>query len=123
MPDSKRCTTVFYDGSCPLCTIEINQYRSIAPQYNIAWVDVTTPDFVPPVGHTQQVLMQRFHVQAPNGDLISGAAAFVYIWALLPVWKYLALMARMPGMLGLMEFAYVSFLKFRPLMQRLMLKK
>jgi predicted DCC family thiol-disulfide oxidoreductase YuxK len=67
--------------------------------------------------------MIRFHVFKPNGELISGAAAFVHVWEQLPKWRLLAVIAKFPGVLELMEFGYNSFLKIRPRIQSLFKKK
>lgn len=67
--------------------------------------------------------MKRFHVIKPNGDLISGAAAFVHVWEKLPGFRRLAAIAKLPGALGVMEFGYTNFLKIRPIIQLLFKKK
>ena len=119
----KNCTNVLYDGSCPLCALEINQYRKIIPDSPIHWVDVSSPEFTAPLGQTKESLMQRFHVVQPNGELISGAAAFVSVWEKLPKFRYLAALSKLPGMLSIMEFGYVNFLKIRPQVQAFLAKK
>lgn len=117
MPADKAPSTVFYDGSCPLCTLEVQQYQKITPQGQIAWVDVSCPAFRPPAGLSQEALMRRFHALKPDGEWVSGAAAFVHIWAQLPGWRHLAQLAKIPGVLRLMELGYVQFLKVRPRIQ------
>lgn len=114
-------STVLYDGSCPLCTVEINQYKKISLDGKINWVDVSSSEFVPPAGQSKEALMQRFHVIKPNGDLVSGAAAFVHVWEQLPGWNRLAKVAQVPGALDVMEFGYDKFLKIRPKIQSLIL--
>lgn len=59
--------------------------------------------------------MRRLHVRLPDGRLVSGAEAFVAIWQRLPAFRGLALLARVPGMLWLMEGLYRGFLRVRPL--------
>jgi predicted DCC family thiol-disulfide oxidoreductase YuxK len=113
----ENASTVLFDGSCPLCTAEINQYKRITPSAEIHWVDVSAPDFIAPAGQTKEKLMRRFHVIKPNGELISGAAAFVHVWDQLPSWRWLAAVAKLPGALHLMEFGYTNFLKIRPRVQ------
>lgn len=115
-------STVFFDGSCPVCTLEINQYKKITPHGKITWVDVSAADFVPPMGQSKEALMQRFHVIKPNGDMVSGAAAFVHVWEQLPVWNRLASVAKFPGALDAMDFGYDQFLKIRPKIQSLFKK-
>ena len=114
-------STVLYDGSCPLCTVEINQHKKISLDGKINWVDVSSSEFVPPAGQSKEALMQRFHVIKPNGDLVSGAAAFVHVWEQLPGWNRLAKVAQVPGALDVMEFGYDKFLKIRPKIQSLIL--
>ena len=114
-------STVLYDGSCPLCTVEINQYKKISLDGKINWVDVSSSEFVPPAGQSKEALMQRFHVIKPNGDLVSDAAAFVHVWEQLPGWSRLATVAKVPGALDVMEFGYDKFLKIRPKIQSLIL--
>ena len=123
METDKNASTVLFDGSCPLCTLEINQYKAITPIGQINWVDVSSPEFIPPMGQSKEVLMQRFHVIKPNGELISGAAAFVHIWEKLPGWQRLAAIAKLPGAISVMEFGYVKFLKIRPKVQSLFKKR
>ena len=123
MAIEKNCTNVLYDGSCPLCALEINQYRKIIPDSPIHWVDVSSPEFTAPLGQTKESLMQRFHVVQPDGELISGAAAFVSVWEKLPKFRYLAALSKLPGMLNIMEFGYVNVLKIRPQVQAFLAKK
>lgn len=123
MQTDKPISTVLFDGSCPLCTAEINQYKLVTPTGQINWIDVSSSDFIPPAGQSKEVLMQRFHVIKPSGELISGAAAFVHIWEQLPGWRRLAAVAKLPGALDVMEFGYEKFLKIRPTVQYLFKKR
>ena len=107
-------STVFFDGSCPICTTEINQYKTLTPITEIQWIDVSQPSFIPPKGQTKEQLMQRFHVLNYNAQLLSGAAAFVYLWKQLPGWKRLAVIEKIPGAMQVLEFGYTNFLKVRP---------
>lgn len=67
--------------------------------------------------------MQRFHVIKSDGDLVSGAAAFVHVWEQLPGWRRLAALTKIPGALSVMELAYTNFLKIRPRVQSLFKKR
>jgi hypothetical protein len=54
-------------------------------------------------------LLARFHVQRPDGQLLSGAQAFLALWTALPGWRWLARIGRVPGAVWLMERLYVFF--------------
>lgn len=117
-----QCVEVYFDGSCPMCRREIAVYQNITPDQPIAWVDVSKPDTPLPQGQSKEQLMARFHTCTAQGELLSGAAAFVHVWAQLPGWRVLAWLAKVPGMLWLMEKAYNGFLPVRPAIQRFVLK-
>ena len=107
-------STVYFDGSCPLCRAEIGYYRGSDQSGALCFVDVSDPDVLVPDGLTQRRAMERFHVRAGNGQLLSGAAAFVEVWARLPRWRWAARVAALPGILALLELSYRLFLPARP---------
>ena len=113
---AQSCMTVLYDGDCPLCRREIAVYQGLAAREPVRWVDVSAPGTALP--DERSTLMARFHVQREDGSLLSGAEAFLALWARLPGWRWLAFLGRVPGAAWLMERAYVGFLRVRPAMQR-----
>lgn len=113
--------TVLYDGGCPLCRREIAHVQSLAaqrPDSALCFIDVCAPDNALPPDE-QAKLLARFHVQRADGHRLDGAAAFVAMWERLPGWRWLARMARLPGALAALEWAYVGFLRVRPRLQAL----
>jgi len=113
--------TVLYDGACPLCRREIGVYRDLQPLQagaSVCFADVSDSAVPLPVGTTREQLLARFHVQGPGGQLLSGAQAFLALWAALPGWRWLALAGRLPGAVWLMERLYRLFLRWRPMLQR-----
>ncbi|WP_446719224.1 thiol-disulfide oxidoreductase DCC family protein [Herbaspirillum sp. C7C2] len=115
---------MLYDGACPLCRREIGLYQRLGEQAPLRFCDISQPDLGShlPSGLTREQLLARFHVQRADGVVFSGAAAFVQLWASLPGWRWLARLARLPGMLWLMERSYRGFLHLRPALQRLVLR-
>ena len=107
-------STVYYDGSCPLCRAEIGHYRRKDQSGALCFLDVSEPTAVIPDGLTQQQAMKRFHVRTGRGTIVSGAAAFVEVWARLPGWRWAARAAALPGVLALLELGYRLFLPARP---------
>jgi predicted DCC family thiol-disulfide oxidoreductase YuxK len=71
-----------------------------------------------PSGTTREQLLARFHVRGSDGQLLSGAQAFLALWAALPGWRWLALAGRLPGAGWAMERLYRVFLRWRPALQR-----
>ena len=112
-------STVFFDGSCPLCRAEIAHYRGADRGGALCFVDVSATDTSLSVGLTRQQAMERFHVRGGNGQLLSGAAAFVEVWSRLPGWRWAARAAALPGAMSALEGGYCFFLPIRPFISRL----
>ena len=110
--------TVLYDGACPLCRREIGIYRGLRPNTPVCFSDVSDAAQPLPPGTTREQLLARFHVRGHDGQLLSGAQAFLALWAALPGWRWLALIGRLPGATWAMERAYRFFLRWRPALQR-----
>ena len=109
--------TVLFDGSCPLCRREIALYQSLTPLQTVSWQDVSKDT----AGLTQADrarYMARFHVQLEDGHQLSGAAAFVALWLVMPGWRWLGRVGRVPGVTPVLELAYRGFLHLRPYLQR-----
>jgi len=117
-----QCITVLYDGACPLCQREIAMYKNLTPiddRLQVTFEDVNDPTTVISAGMTRAQLLQRFHVRNMDQELVSGAKAFIALWAVLPGWRWLAKIGSLPGATWCMEILYVVFLFVRPLLQRL----
>lgn len=110
--------TVLYDGACPLCRREIGFYRGLRRNTPICFADVSDATLPLPPGTTLEQLLARFHVRGRDGQLLSGAQAFLALWAALPGWRWLALAGRLPGVTWMMEHTYRLFLRWRPILQR-----
>ena len=125
-PPPADTLTVLYDGACPLCRREIAHVRGLAQRQHrsaLCFVDISRDDGVaapamPAITADQRAaLLARFHVQRADGSRLNGAAAFVAMWDRLPGWRWIARLAQLPGMLALLELAYLGFLRLRPALQ------
>ncbi len=112
-------STVFFDGSCPLCQAEIGYYRRKDKAGSLCFVDVSETGAITPAGVSRQQAMARFHVRAVDGRVTSGAPAFVEVWARLPGWRWAARAACLPGVLAALALGYRIFLPIRPTISRL----
>lgn len=122
-PEPLETLTVLYDGDCPLCRREIAHVRGLAEKQAgsaLCFVDVSDGAGSDSAFAADRArLLARFHVQRGDGSRLDGAAAFVAMWSRLPGWRWLARLARLPGMLFLFELAYRGFLQLRPALQGL----
>lgn len=113
--DNKPCT-VFFDGTCPVCSREIAAYRQLRGGSVIHWVDAARCDpSALSAGLDRAYALQRLHVQTANGTLLSGAAAFVEIWKHLPAFAWMARLCANRYGIALLDFAYGRFLVLRRL--------
>ncbi len=111
--------SVYFDGSCPLCTREIAFYRRMKGADAISWVDASqSAEWEVAPGLTKSAALSRFHVVTPNGELLSGAAAFSRIWLELPRFRWLGSLTQNAPIAWLLEHAYRGFLLLRPRLQR-----
>lgn len=118
-PTSQGCledtaTSIYFDGSCPLCSVEVNHYASSIGRGKLHLVDVSVDGANLAPGLTAEDAIKRFHVRKPNGELVSGAKAFAEVWRMTPGWIWAARLAAFPGVLSLMEAFYRAFLLVRP---------
>lgn len=109
--------TVYYDGACALCSLEIGHYETRTGAETIDFVNVAE-DATPP-GLTRAQALARFHVRRADGTILSGARAFIAVWDSLPNWRWAARLARVPGVPWAMEILYRLFLTVRPGLSRL----
>lgn len=106
--------TVWYDGDCPICTAEIGLMRRLDRDSVIAFVDLSLPGGCPT---DRAARLARLHAQPRGGSMVSGAAAFVAMWRVLPGLRPLAALASPPPVQWLLERAYLVFLGIRPVLQ------
>jgi predicted DCC family thiol-disulfide oxidoreductase YuxK len=109
--------TVWYDGSCPLCSREIAMMRRLDCRKAIVFVDVADEAVNCPLDRS--LLLARLHAYE-NGKMLTGAEAFAAMWRALPLLRPLGLLARNRLVLNGLERLYRLFLQFRPQLQRLM---
>ena len=103
--------TVYYDGECPVCRIEVAFYRRRDKAGHLAWIDITRlSDADLPAGKSRDDLLRRFHVADRSGAWHVGVDAFAAIWNALPGFRHLAWLFRAPGLRQCAGLGYRGFL-------------
>ena len=106
--------TVYFDGSCGICSREIAYYRQIADPGIFSWLDVSKAEVsLDHESFTRLDALKFLHVRDQAGNLHVGVSAFVVIWRQLRGWRKVAFLARTPGVNSLLEFCYRVFAKWR----------
>lgn len=116
---TKAGPTIYFDGSCPLCSAEIDHYASYDDGNRLGFVDVSAAGAELGSDLSSNEAMRRFHVRRADGTLLSGARAFIAVWEALPGWQWAARIAKAPGATTVLEVSYRIFLKIRPIMSKL----
>ena len=105
--------TIFYDGYCPLCLMEMDKLKQLDKQQNITFVDIQHPSFCKSYPHLDwQSLNARIHGYLQDGRLISGLDVTYLAWKLVGKgWVYAPL--RWPVIRWFADIAYNVFAKHR----------
>jgi predicted DCC family thiol-disulfide oxidoreductase YuxK len=110
--------TLFYDGLCPLCSREISHYRVKPGAEALRFVDITDPKFdAVGQGLDPKRIHRLMHVKVGE-ELRVGLDAFIAVWEALPSYRWLASLARLPGLHALFTLGYHSFALMRPWLPR-----
>lgn len=116
--DSNQCNLsvpiVFYDGGCPLCSVEINHYRRLDQVDAIQWVDITQqPELLEQHNLTREQAMRELHVLDQDNQWKTGSHGFALMWSHLPGYRWLSLLLNRLGLLRLLEPLYQRFARWR----------
>ena len=105
--------TIFYDGYCPLCSLEMNKLKQLDKQQNIMFVDIHAATFLLDYPHLdRQVLDARIHGYLADGTFISGLDVTYLAWKLVGKgWVYAPL--RWPCVKWFADIGYNIFAKYR----------
>jgi predicted DCC family thiol-disulfide oxidoreductase YuxK len=101
--------TLFYDGYCPLCLIEIKKLMSLDKQQQISFVDIHSNQFIQQYSELDQKnLDARIHAYLANGQLINGLDVTYLAWKLVGKgWVYAPL--RWPVISWFADHVYTFF--------------
>ena len=106
---------VFFNNSCNICRFEINHYKKKSNDI-LEWIDITNnQEALFLTSKSKKELLRRLNV-INNGEVISGAKAFIIIWSKIPKYKILSKILSIKPLFIIFNFiyevvAYFLFLK------------
>ena len=113
-PLSQVNPMVLYDGSCPVCSREIAHYRKRKNAELITWIDASKQQTqLNTLGVSQEEAMAIFHVRDTGGNWQRGVDGFIYLWSLLPAYRWLAQIVCALRLQPLLKWGYGYFLRWR----------
>lgn len=69
--------TIFHDGNCPVCRLDIANLKAHNDAGRLRFIDISTKDFdAAAYGKTQSELLAEIHAQRPDGSFASGMEVF-----------------------------------------------
>ena len=85
---------VLFNDSCPICSKEINHYKSL--ENNINWLDINDLEISTKLsGKSHRELLRRLHV-IKDEKVFSGVSAFIIMWENIPKYRWIAYIISTP---------------------------
>jgi len=113
---------IFYDGSCIICSTEMEVYRRRNPQQRLIFIDISTSEFsAEKYGRTQQQFMAELHVRDSNGCYFTGVDAFLALWGTFPagsLYRLFGALISLPGIHMVARAGYLLFARYRHLLPK-----
>ena len=104
---------VYFNNSCKICKAEIDLYKRENIK-DINWVDISdNRNAQIETNKNNKQLLRRLHVKK-DGELFSGAKAFLIVWKNIPKYKFLYSIFKLPLIFQIFSIVYemVAFLLY-----------
>ena len=96
---------VYFNNSCKICKAEIDIYKKEEIS-EINWVDITNNKQAKiETKKNFKELLRRLHVEK-NGEIFSGAKAFLLVWKNIPKYKFLYKIFSLPIIFQIFSVGY-----------------
>ncbi len=109
MNDSNNKITVFYDGACPRCVRDRQQYESRDPSQGaeVEWFDITGRDEeLQTMGIDPHKALTELHIRNADGLILSELDAYRVLMARIPQYRLLGWVIGLPLIRPLMSRLY-----------------
>ena len=96
---------VYFNNSCKICKAEIDIYKKEKIN-QINWIDITDNNIAKlETKKDYKQLLRRLHVEK-DGQIFSGAKAFLLVWKNIPKYKFLYKIFSLPIIFQIFSVAY-----------------
>ncbi|MDD5267563.1 MAG: DUF393 domain-containing protein [Methylococcales bacterium] len=99
MNHDKAKIVVYYDGACPKCVKDRQNYEKLAGKEgeNVCWMDITgQEDQLREIGIDPRKALTELHVQDENQRIFSEMDAYILLMSKVPLLKPLAWLIGLP---------------------------
>ncbi len=103
-PINDRKKTVYYDGSCPMCTLLIKKMDDSSAKGKFDPADITKKSL--PQYLTKEQVEKEIHVTDSDGKVYKNAEALLKILEEYPQWKFLATIGQLPILKQVLPIGY-----------------
>jgi len=111
---------MFYDGKCPVCVREVRHYERLnqrsAGGGQVRFMDINQAEVQQELsqrGLTFDDAMARMRVETADGRMVEGVEGFIHVWRLLPYWRHLVPITKIPGVTWILHRSYIWFARNR----------
>ena len=109
--------TIFYDGECPICSLEMSKLKLRPQAQQVHFVDYRTQDISSwPVKFEE--LDYQIHGITRAGEVIKGVDVFIHLYSLMGL-NFIAKVLSIKVLRPLYDLGYVLFAKNRKLLGRI----
>src|SRR3989344_4806837 len=102
--NNEQKKTIYYDGSCPMCTVIIGKVDDSLQKGKFNPKDITKESL--PQNFTKEQVEKEIHVVDSDGKVYKNAEAILKILEEYPRWKFLAKIGRLPVIKQLLPIGY-----------------
>ncbi len=102
--NSDQKKTIYYDGSCPMCTVIMDKVDDSSQKGKFDPKDITKESL--PQNFTKQQVEKEIHVIDSDGKVYKNAEAILKILEEYPQWKFLAKIGQLPVIKQLLPIGY-----------------
>jgi len=116
MNEEKKKITVYYDGACPRCIKDRQNYEKLAGEEgkDVRWFDITGQDaYLRDIGIDPKKALTELHIRDEHQQILSELDAYILLMSRVPLLKPIAWVIGLPVIRPLMSSLYHRMVKRR----------